>query len=309
MNINKYKQLVSEFIQDIKYFDLNVGFKRAACTFNENKQKYLIKRNDAFVMYLEKNFIDLLNAYKSCDESLLSDNEGPIWVFWWQGKEKMPPLIDACLKSKLRYTKGRNVIVLDKNNVFDYVNLSDELCKAFASGKIKIQHFADIVRVNLINQHGGLWLDASIFCTSEIPEECFKYSFFSLKGNPDYDYVSENKWTTFVIGGSKNNALCAFLSEFFDMYIKKNKPFIDYFMFDCAISLAYRNIPLIRDEIDNLPKYESDCYWLSNNLKSKFEDIKVVMDQYKMPFNKLAWKQDIHDKKSVYVAIEKGELL
>lgn len=42
-------------------------------------------------------------------------------------------------------------------------------------------HFADLLRCMLLSLYGGLWLDASVFLTGEIPEYIFKENFFMYR--------------------------------------------------------------------------------------------------------------------------------
>lgn len=50
-----------------------------------------------------------------------------------------------------------------------------------------------MIRVQLIKKYGGLWLDASIYCTKELEESMFSFPVYSLKGELDERYVSNNQ--------------------------------------------------------------------------------------------------------------------
>lgn len=86
-----------------------------------------------------------------------------IWVFWWQGELAMPPVIKECYKSILRNCNGRTVVLLDQNNFKDYITLPDYILRKFYEGVISKTHFSDILRVGLLKEYGGMWIDAAIF--------------------------------------------------------------------------------------------------------------------------------------------------
>lgn len=57
--------------------------------------------------------------------------------------------------------KEWNIIILNKNNVYKYVD--SEFLNKFASGQIDSTRFSDFLRLYLLIKNGGCWLDASLF--------------------------------------------------------------------------------------------------------------------------------------------------
>lgn len=245
--------------------------------------------NGEILKYLEREYSGLLEQYRNGVEPTAGQENAPIWMLWWDGE--MPDIIKLCYRSKLRWAGSHPVTLLTKDNVGEYVSFPDCVWQQFESGKLRIQHLADMIRVQLIRKYGGLWLDASIYCAGEIPEACFQRPLYSVKGASDPRFVSNNQWTTFAIGGWKGNVLCAFLDDFFQEYCRRGKPFIDYFMFDCAIALAHGHIPAVRASLDSLPREERDTYWLNAHL----EQPAAVFDPEKLPvFSKIGWGRFRH---------------
>jgi hypothetical protein len=115
-----------------------------------------------------------------------------------------------------------------------------------ADGKIGFAHLADYIRVKLLATHGGLWLDATIFCSQQIPDMCFELPLFTCKGPVrECEYVSDYRWVTFCLGGWKGNVFYRYLVDAFEQYWSKNDYAIDYLFFDHIIHLAYNQIPSI----------------------------------------------------------------
>lgn len=309
----KWKRIIKEGYNDFCDFGIKVMFARMYCTIVNDTLGGVQYKNKIVLDYLKRKYSHIIKKYESVLEANNSNqNENsPIWVFWWQGYNNMPDIIKMCHESKVRNSGGHPVILLTQENINDYIQFPDCVWSKFNEKILRIQHLADMIRVQLIQKYGGIWLDASIFCGREIPSNIFQMPLYSLKGEVDEYYVSRNQWTTFVIGGFKENVLCSFLNEFFLEYCKNEKRFIDYFMFDCAIQLAYQNIPVIKESIENLPKIQEDYYWLNSKLEEVVTESLLQDLEKKLPlFSKIAWGRKFENQKNddtVYTYLLKKE--
>ncbi len=75
---------------------------------------------------------------------------------------------------------------MDKNNLEKYVKIDNNIIQ---NKHITIQALSDIIRVNLLNQHGGIWVDATCYCMKPINSWLNKYmknGFFAFS-NPSRD--------------------------------------------------------------------------------------------------------------------------
>ena len=282
----KYKRLVKEGYQDCRDFGLKLGTARMRCILEDESIASVQAKNAAILEKLHKDYAHLLSRYMDQAETTTPGENAPIWMLWWDGK--MPPIIELCYRSKLKNAGSHPVILLTKDNVRDYVAFPSQVWEQFRRGKLRIAHLADMIRVQLIRRYGGLWLDASIYCSQEIPEAVFELPVYSIKGDTNPAYISDGRWTTFAIGGWQNNILCSFLDDFFQKYVAAGNRFLDYYMFDCAIALAYQKIPAVGAAIDNLPKAEGDIYWLNQHLELPPEpDYEKALPC----FSKISWQR------------------
>ena len=69
---------------------------------------------------------------------------------------------------------------------------------------------------------------------------------------------------------------------FFSLLFKKYNKFINYFLIDYIISIAYNNIPEFKNDIDKLPSVTCNIFLLFNILNSDYDK-----NYYLSPFNKL----------------------
>lgn len=283
----RLKRSIMEGYADWKDFGLQMATAKIGTILSGESLSSLSLKHRVILRYLKKHFEGVLKAYIPQEESHEYTENAPIWVLWWSGEDTMPAMICLCHASKKRHCGNHPLILLNQYNIRDYVDFPAEIWQQYEKGMLRIQHLADMIRVQLIRRYGGLWLDASVFCGQDIPESCFERSLFSLRGQSDPRFVSDNQWTTFVIGGYRNNILCCFLDDFFQEYCLTQKRFIDYYMFDCAIALAHEHIPAVKHSLDILESYEGDCYWLHEHLNTPMHEI----GGGELPlFSKVGWR-------------------
>ena len=84
------------------------------------------------------------------------------------------------------FCKNRKIILLTKNNLNQYVSLPRCIIKKYNLGIITHTHFSDVVRVALLCEHGGTWIDSTVLLTGEIPKKFLEAPLFMFslpKGN------------------------------------------------------------------------------------------------------------------------------
>ncbi len=84
-----------------------------------------------------------------------------IWLLWLQGEQQAPPLVRCCLEQWRQKNPGWQVILLDRRNLEQFIQL--QLPPSRLS-KLTSQHQSDLIRLALLEQHGGVWADATTFC-------------------------------------------------------------------------------------------------------------------------------------------------
>lgn len=215
--------------------------KMLARSRNEKIQKRLLP--------LVKNTI---KEYSNQGISYSKDWNNTIWICWLQGEENMPPIISLCLHNIRRYANGHEVKVITQANFAEYVEIDPVILKKYDEGIIKNCHFADILRICLLAQKGGLWMDATLLCTSPIDSAFFEKDFYTIKLVPYGNFVSQCRWSVYCLSAKSGNKLFVLLEKLFSVYLEENDYFIDYFLFDQFIDMLYNNDPEIKSMIDNV---------------------------------------------------------
>lgn len=286
-------------------FGVRVFFAKVFAKVFKTEYFYALKHR-TITRYLSKNYKNVIDTYKDyVSDNLESSNN--IYVFWYQGIDGAPELVKKCIESVKKHFK-REVIIITKDNYKEYTDIDDSIIEKLNNGKITYTFFSDILRFNLLKNHGGLWLDATIFVSDDYE---VNNEFFTIKNEMDSNkYVSKGRWTSYAIGGNKNNLLFHFMNDFFKEYLSKKDILIDYYLVDYAINFAYQNFKEVKDNIDSLTSNNINVYELIENINNEYskDDYKRIVKDTKL--HKLSYKVDINKEKedSYYKMIIKGIL-
>lgn len=214
----------------------------------------------------------------------------PIWVCWFQGEAKMPEIPKMCLASIRKNANGHPVILLTADNYAQYVQMPDIVLQRYRMGQLKSAHFADILRIHLLAQRGGIWLDATLLLTRPLPEEVFSMPLFTIKTKPFGCFVSQCRWAVFCLASWKHNPLFVKLAKAFELYLKETDVFVDYFMFDQFVDMLYQRDETIREMLDAVPFNNEHVHQLGRVLDKPYRsDHWTQMSQDTYLF-KLSWK-------------------
>lgn len=241
---------------------------------------------------IQKKLFKLIGYCITAKQEIASSYEpnAPIWFYWMQGEKNMPPIPKLCLSSLRKHANGHPVIFLDAENINQYINIPHNILKAYHAGKLKQAHYADIIRILLLAQHGGLWMDATLLVTRDLPETIFNTPFFSIKTKEFGYFVSRCRWAVFCLAGWKHNILFERLCDCFTAYFEHTDVMIDYFMFDQLIDMLYTQNEEIRNMIDKVPYSNPFVHGMNRLLLNDF-DVQVYKQLTESTFFfKLNWK-------------------
>jgi hypothetical protein len=91
-----------------------------------------------------------------------------IWTCWFQGRGTAPPLVQKCLSSWERRNTGWEFRCLDAMTIERYVPLSQHIDLDRQS--LTAASLSDILRILLLREFGGVWVDATLFCNRPLDE-------------------------------------------------------------------------------------------------------------------------------------------
>ncbi len=244
---------------------------RAIKKFLTEKYSYVIERH-------AKTAINNKNCPK------VAPKDYQIFYGWLQGEENLPILARCCYNSLKENAGAYKITFIDEKNYSDYVDIPQYILEKFKAGKMKPAHFTDVIRINLLEKYGGLWLDATILVTEPLEnyKKFLKLPFFTQKFTHEKDnnhpitknfgaYSSYARWGGFIQGSSIiHNPLYAFMKDFYNEYWRDFDELIDYVLMDFMIDIAYENIPAVKREIDEVPINNENVWTLSPYLNTPY---------------------------------------
>ena len=249
------------------------------------------KKHECCKRYLRKNYKDIIDKYfVICKKRSYKDIDNisvdsPIWVFWGQGQDNMPYPVNLCIQSIIKFSGIREVFVLDFNNYKQYVTLPDYIEKKLKAGIISYAHFADVLRLALLKEYGGIWIDSTFYMCNEFPAEIIEYPFYSINQNGERDWVvTKDKWSIGLLASHKNNVLVDFWYEFIIKYWEKENAAITYLFPDCLLAIGYEDIPYIREMINDIPVNNMDAFVFIGEFRNKVADEEIFGDLIKNNF-------------------------
>lgn len=241
------------------------------------------------IRYLEKNYKEVIDQFVSMDKEVIQKRIiDQTWVMWWQGEDNMPPLVKKCYDNSKKWCN--NICLITKDNYKDYLELPLDVEKKIDSGHIKMAQLSDIIRVNLLYNYGGLWIDSTIFLNEFDFNKSLKNPYWTVKGK-DFSkgkYVPRGRWRGFIQYSQKEYTVQFFMVTMFNEYWRKENRLINFFLIDYFYFLAYKhNIGGFGETIDFIESSSDDIYKLDELLlKNKNIDFNTLDSN----IFKLNWK-------------------
>jgi hypothetical protein len=253
-----------------------------------------------------------------------------IWIMWLQGLAQAPDVVRKCYESWKKHNLGWQVIFLDEQTLQEYIDLRALIGEA--RQYISKQALSDIVRINLLAEYGGVWVDATCFACvpldTWIDRHC-ESGFFAFR-NPGVDRMLSSwflassrdcylvsRWCTevnrFIDKNDfvrQDNERAVTAVEWLAVLLNRNKHFArtwllylstkvfkacPYFWFHYLFAGLYNKDRRFRQIWRSTPKVSAEFarkLRFSGLLKPISEKIKNDIDNRRDPLYKLTWHYD-----------------
>ena len=264
-----------------------------ACGFGD---KYLVGLNSMYKSYkwVNKKMTPFYRHY------LANANENPTtvadttrspsrtaWVCWLQGIESAPTVVKHCYASINKWLHDWNVVLITADNFSDYATLPDFIIDKWKSGMISNTHFSDILRLQLLIEDGGLWLDATTMLTGAIPDYVIQSRFFVFhNGWMDEEMINMASW--FIYSAQPQYKLLVQTRDLLYEYWQKFNFLKNYFL----LHMLFRMVTDANTETwDTIPYYNQiDNHLLMNELVKPFDARRVDQIKALTTIHKLTYK-------------------
>ena len=206
--------------------------------------------------YFRRNFLQGVAAVPE-GPVVRNDASDKVFTLWLQGEEQAPDLVRACFRSMRRHF-SQEVIVLDAQTLYDWVDLPPVILEKFRAGKIKPAHFSDICRVELLYRHGGYWLDSTCFATAPIPAWISDEDFFLYRTEALYGSVYSFCQNCFIRARKGDYLLAAWRRMILDFWSCQTVR-MDYFQHQLMFKTLVQSDPRARAHFARMPQVGQDA--------------------------------------------------
>lgn len=266
--------------------------------------RYNLHRHQKIMKKLEPLFQETFNELQSSHVPNRITYKKIIWVFWWQDQKNLPPISKLCYQSILKNSGNYQVILITKHNIEEYADLPKYIYQKVANQQITLTHLSDILRFNLLNRYGGLWLDLTLLAVQDFCWIDLRNG-FTVGGCPANNYfnVSGGRWTGFFIGGPVNWDLFRFMDLFFKNYWQENNSLEDYFLIDYALNYCWQNnIGQFRQVCNRGVNLAPQLFKLQDLLNQPYNRLEVQHLLSSTPIFKLSNRQklDLNNKNNIF---------
>jgi hypothetical protein len=142
----------------------------------------------------------------------------------------------------------------------------------YKAGIVTRTHLSDYLRLELLSRYGGLWLDSTFFCTSNI-ESVFNLPLWSIK-RPDYLHISvaSGQFANYSFACDEEHRwIFATLRDYLLAYWQKYDYMVDYLFLDYLIVKAIQDYREIAKVFSEIPPNNPNCDELLKVLSKQYD--------------------------------------
>lgn len=169
----------------------------------------------------------------------------PVWSYWDPSDLGEPEIVRLCRRSHQQWL-GDDLIALDRGNTSTYVDKS--VFEIEKSCQISRTHFSDLLRLNLLAKHGGLWLDATTLLTGQ-PDALVTNSDVFLFLRPNDPFVV----SSWCIRSNPQNHLIQLWFNALHRFWRDHVNLFHYFQMHFLLESMILLDPMIRHQFMGIP--------------------------------------------------------
>ena len=223
---------------------------------NKNKRRDIRNRaySEMVLSYLSKYIPYIQSLYMESEGDEKNDKDEKIFSVWLQGEEQAPEIVKKCIES-VRSKNMDTYTLLTEADIFNYVKLPDHIISKWRQKIIGPAHFVDIVRIELLYQYGGYWMDATNFMTGDIPKEIKDSDFFMFLATDEYFHIFIQNY---FIRAKKRHPILRLWRDVLYEYWKNENEAADYFFAQYLFKLLVTHNAEAKSFFDEMIKRNSD---------------------------------------------------
>lgn len=239
---------------------------------------------------LRKKYKAYISDFKNRNKSNKTRKScGKVWVFWDQGIEKAPSVVQKCYASLQKNLANKNITLLTNKNYKEYVDFPDYIQEKIDNGIISKTHMSDLLRLELLIKYGGTWIDATVFCSGKnIPEYMLNSDLFTFQCLKPGLVGHSNVLSSWFIHAKTGSNILLLTRELLYKYWIDNDELVDYFLLHDFFQLSIEAFPSEWDKV--VPFSNAVPHMLLLRLFDKYNESIWKSIRSQTPFHKLTYK-------------------
>jgi len=241
---------------DPKSRKLNRDFLKAKFLTNYFARKYLVETENIF------------------QKEITIETPETVWQFWDNPAGRTTPeIVKSSLESVDRFKGNLYHRVLENATFEDYSDLPGYILDKFKKGQIGYTHFSDLLRLNLLKNHGGIWLDATGYMTDFVPTYILDEDFFVFLTGHRTKFPYSFMQNCFI-RAKKGSYLCDAWYQMCIEFWKNESKAIDYFQHQLIFKTLTSHQLKAKKLFTKMPQISEDGsqQLVGDNLLKKFDE-------------------------------------
>lgn len=232
-----------------------------------------------------------------------------VWTCWLQGWDKAPELAKACLASLRKNLSNVQIVELDDKNYTQWVYLPDYIVEKYKKGHIPAAMFSDMLRLQLLAEYGGIWIDSTVLCShadsadSAENKRTYSPSWQDIV-NADlfvFQYTKPGrKWSgalsNWFVASKKGNPFIMTLRDMLFAYWKDYDVALEYYICHLFFNEVAKIYP---EQIAKMPYgWSTPSISLGAHLDAKFNEKKWQQFTSQVHWHKMSYRKEKELKKN-----------
>lgn len=197
--------------------------------------------------------LDVIRERAADAEELVDGSLGehPVFMYWADGFDHAPPLVQLCRAALMRFHDPSQVHLLDDRMVSYYSELPDRVVSGTAGSPA---HYAGALRLDLLLRYGGYWIDATCLATAPLTES------FPLSTDVTGIERFPGRFSSWFLGARPHSHLVRMLRSAIWLWWEHRQDLVDYYHLPSLFEMLYRLDERFRADWDAARAPHADAY-------------------------------------------------
>ena len=236
----------------------------------KNKPQSELRKAKILTNYFALHYLPAIKDLEQ--QEITVETSETIWQFWDNpAGQTTPEIVKSCLKSTDKFKGNFEHNILNNLTLENYTDLPGFVMDKFKNGQMDYAHFSDLLRLNLLKNHGGIWLDATAYMTDFVPKYILDENFFVFLAG-ELTLFPYSFMQNCFIRAKKGSFLCDAWYRMCIEFWKNETKTIDYFQHQLMFKTLIFNSQYAKDLFDKIPqKFDDETHQLARKLLQKFD--------------------------------------